>query len=394
MTLGIDIEQFARDPYGSGIQRVLQHLALNWPHDIPAVFIVPVENEWALLTPAQAAELIGIPFELREADADLRALVTAGIKMMAEVRVTEADLSSHVDAWLLPEVSYLPSVLTRLERFEGVIPTAMIGYDALPMTHPANYRFAPGNAGWVSEYFRHLTRVDSVICISDYAAREISQRLRRDSGKLTTVAHPGGDHLPSRTPWNREISGPTRFLRVGTMEARKQPLEILEGFRKAIQGGASAELVYVGKPSASDERINEGISAAIAEGLPVTWVSDADDARVYDELHRADVFLSIGVEGYGIPVLESIRLSTPVIYDGIQPAGEIMEGMGARRVNAASEETLASMFREYGDDARRNELADEIQLEAIPTWRDFTGAVARHSATRPSTGGNSSAGHS
>ena len=33
MYVGIDIEQFVRDPYASGIQRVLQYLALEWPVD-------------------------------------------------------------------------------------------------------------------------------------------------------------------------------------------------------------------------------------------------------------------------------------------------------------------------------------------------------------------------
>lgn len=376
MTLGIDIEQFVTDPYGTGIQRVLHQLALNWPADVPASFVVPFQGGFGLLTPEEATGLLALPFAPREPETDLRDLVNAYLAETVTVRVQLGDLLAVHDGWLLPEVSYLPSVLQRLEIFERCMPTAMIGYDALPMTQPANYRFVPGTASWVSEYFRHLTRVDSVICISDYAADEITGRLRRDLRKTTIVAHPGGDHIAMRAPKPRQEGAPVRFLRLGTLEARKQPVEILAGFREAIALGANAELVFIGKPSASDQAINDTIAAAIDEGLPVTWITHADDALVYDELHRADVFLSIGIEGYGIPVLEAIRLGTPVIYDGIQPAGEIMEGRGAHRIDGSSTEGLAAAFcsSEFLAETNREDL---LQAQPVlPSWRNFCQAVA------------------
>jgi glycosyltransferase involved in cell wall biosynthesis len=258
----------------------------------------------------------------------------------------------------------------------------MIGYDALPMTQPANYRFVPGTASWVSEYFRHLTRVDSVICISDYAADEITGRLRRDLRKTTIVAHPGGDHIAIRPPAARQVDAPVRFLRLGTLEARKQPVEILNGFREAIAQGANAELVFIGKPSASDQAINDTIAAAIDEGLPVTWIKHADDALVYDELHRADVFLSIGIEGYGIPVLEAIRVGTPVLYDGIQPAGELMEARGARRVDAGSNAALANTFVQFSSESRQESLIAELNSATTPDWVSFASTVAHTAARR------------
>ena len=72
MYVGIDIEQFVRDPYGSGIQRVLQYLAREWPSDIvQADFVVPFDGAHALLRPEQAAELVSIPFLPREPGSDL-----------------------------------------------------------------------------------------------------------------------------------------------------------------------------------------------------------------------------------------------------------------------------------------------------------------------------------
>ena len=116
--VGIDIEQFIRDPYGSGIQRVLQYLAREWPVEtVQADFVVPIDDQFALLSPPQAAELLTIPFLPRPADSDLRVLVRDALRGMDPLRVKSGDLLAIYDAWLLPEVSYLPSVL---ERFEPV----------------------------------------------------------------------------------------------------------------------------------------------------------------------------------------------------------------------------------------------------------------------------------
>ena len=388
-SIGIDLEQFIRDPYATGIQRVLQQLALNWPSDIvQADFVVPLANgTYALLDPVTASELLALPFQARGPKDDLRQIVDAFIAEFAvrltTTRVGLGDLVAIFDGWLLPEVSYLPSVLERLDIFSRCMPTTMIGYDTLPQTEPANYRFVPGAAAQVSEYFRRLVTVDSVVCISDYARDEILTRLRRDPRKPITVAHPGGDHLAARPPstahsaHSGQAPNRTQFIRLGTMEARKRPLEILRGFQHATRAGLDAELIFIGNASASSEAINAEIRAAIAAGYPVSWVTGAWDEQVHAIVHAAGAFLSFGVEGYGIPVLEAIRLGTVVIFDGIQPAGDLMTGKGARRVPTGDDTKMAAMFSEYGRPGGLDSLRAELDASAIPSWREFAEHVAR-----------------
>jgi glycosyltransferase involved in cell wall biosynthesis len=373
MHVGIDIEQFVRDPYGSGIQRVLQQLALTWPDgDVQADFVAPLGDRHALLTPAQAGELLSIPFRPRDPGSDLRQSVESWLREADPLRVKDGDLLALYDAWLLPEVSYLPSVLRRFELFSRCVPTVMIGYDTLPMTEPANYRFRPGASAWVSEYFRHLATADAVVCISAYARDSILGRLRRDPVRAITVAHPGGDHLPTRSP---EPPARPVFARLGTLEARKRPVEICAAFLESEGAvAAGAELLFVGGASASEEGINRAIRNATETGR-VRWVQGATDEQVRDLVHGSSAFLSIGVEGYGIPVLEAIRLGTPVLFDGIQPAGELMAGHGARRVPAMAHDDLVSVFDGWSDPARLGELHAELSPQAVPTWSDFTRGV-------------------
>ena len=383
--VGIDIEQFTCDPYGTGIQRVLQYLAQCWPTDeVQADFVVanPARaGEYLLLSPAQAATLIAIAFEHREPDSDVTALVHGHLAALNAERAVHAvklgDLVSLYDAWLLPEVSYLPSVLERFEIFRRCMRTVMIGYDTLPMTEPANYRFKPGNAAWVSEYFRMLALADEVVCISDYARDSILDRLRRDRALPICVAHPGGDHLSVRA---RTAGGRTRFTRLGTLEARKQPLEILDGFTGAVDAGLDAELLFIGRKSSSDEAINQAVVSAIDAGYPVTWVQGASDDEVYALVNCSDIFLSIGIEGYGIPVLEAIRLGVPVLFDGVQPAAELMQGSGALHVSASTSTALQQMFTDFGSASARAGLVRELNPDAVPTWAQFARQVA--AATR------------
>lgn len=372
--IGIDLEQFVRDPYGSGIQRVLQYLAIEWPGDIAyADFVIPVDDRFALLSPEQAAQVLSVPFAPREPDCDLRELVRAAIDATGATRVAPGDLVAIYDAWLLPEVSYLPSVLDRFSLMSRCMPTTTVGYDTLPMSEPANYRFRPGAAGPVSEYFRLLATADAVVCISAYARDSILGRLRRDPALPITVAHPGGDHIDVRA--GRPPDRPT-FCRLGTLEARKRPVEILRAFEDAVFAGAQADLVFVGGPSASDESINVAVRTAVESGLPVRWIVGASDDQVRDLVNGASVFLSVGVEGYGIPVLEAIRQGTPVLYDGIQPAGDVMAGRGARRVPALAHDDLVRLFSDYAQPGAIADLIGELEPAAVPTWAEFARGVA------------------
>jgi glycosyltransferase involved in cell wall biosynthesis len=242
----------------------------------------------------------------------------------------------------------------------------MIGYDVLPMTHPGNYMFTPGTLANVSEFFRLVASTDTLICISDYAKDSIMSTLRRDPNKRTTVAHPGGDHIPIRTKESR-CRTTMSLLRLGTIEARKAPLEILEEFERAVTGNPNLdiELHFVGKPASVDIYLNDAIEQAIARGLPIRWTQGATDAQVMQIIHESDVFLSYGTEGYGIPVLESIRMGTPVVFDGIQPAAEIMEAHGAHR------SPLERVFtRQVAHSVSESDQA------LVPTWKNYVQSVS------------------
>ena len=376
--VGVDLGQFVADPQSSGIQRVLQQLAHHWPDDqAQADFVVPYREHYLLLSPEQADALVSLAFSATSGD-QLRVEVAKRMEALSSEAplMDDGRLLALYGAWLLPEVSYLPSVLDRFERFSRIMPTTMIAYDVLPMSEPANYRLTPGVAAKASEYFRLLARADSLVCISASTRADVWSRLRRDQSRPISVAHPGGDHIEI-APRRDRRDGPTRFLRVGTLEARKMPVQIADALRVARADGVDAELVFVGRPSASESEINEAVEEACSAGVGITWIQDANDEDVAQLVRDADVFLSLGVEGYGIPVLEAIRARTPVVFAGVQPAAELMVGSGAVAAEGLTEVDLIRAIQRFGDVPARAELAGQVDPEAVPTWREFAQGVVQ-----------------
>ena len=382
--VGIDLEQYIVDPYGSGIQRVLQQLALLWPSDGPAAdFVVPAGNGFHVLAPSDAAALLSIPFGSHAGDAgQLRQGVQAFLTSLDLPTVDLAEVLEPLNGWLLPEVTYLTSVHRRFRQAAERMPVTMIGYDALPMTQPQNYRFRPGTAADVSEYFRLLVDATSVVCISEFTKEDVINVLGRNPQAVTTIAHPGGDHeLADYEPRSPRVvseepsaQGPM-FLRVGTLEARKSPVEIARAFQKMNQSRIVAQLVMVGRPSASDDAINDAITDIVGQGVGVAWIEEAGDDQIHELMRRADAFLSFGTEGYGIPVLESLSVGTPVLFGGIQPAAELMVDAGTQRILDSSDVQLDGVLAEWADADRLRGLASQIDDAKIPSWRDFVHGV-------------------
>lgn len=387
--IGVDLEQFVRDPYATGVQRVLVELARNWPDDVPVEFVVPMGTNprdigsppahFGLLTAEQATALIGIPFgtygqEGTPEGLDLRFVVQAHLEQVDPPRVSASDLPGRYTSWLLPEPSYLPAVLQRWTAMgEARLRSGMIAHDILPMSHSENYRLVPGTGGWASQYFRYVGAADFLICTSQVTADEVYARLRHSPSKPILVAPLGGDHVPIRpgSPPARP-----RFVRLGTLEGRKMPLEIVAGYRRAVEQGLDAELVFIGNASASSAANNRAVQGAIDDGLPVTWIRKASDDQVQEQVTHASALLSLGVEGYGITVVEAIRLGCPVLYWGVQPTGAIMDAKGAQLIDGSSTEGIARMFMDYAQPAALQRLRDQIDVSAVPRWRDFARTVA------------------
>ncbi len=77
-----------------------------------------------------------------------------------------------------------------------------------------------------------------------------------------------------------------------------------------------------------------------------------------------------------VALLEAVRLGTPVLFDGVQPAAEYMAGAGAIRIEATTHDVLAAEFTSWADRNRLTDLSKEMDPRVVPTWASFAPRVA------------------
>lgn len=297
-------------------------------------------------------------------------MVRATFKANSAPVGSTSQLLKRVDAWLLPEVTYSPQFLRRLDQAQRVgVTVSAVVCDAFPETHPNDYPQGPGY-GDVAQYFRRLATADVTVSISEYSDQILHRRLRRDPQLASYVSSPGGDHVPVR---HSSVPERTQFSVVSSLEARKRHIMIINGFIES--GMTDARLVLAGRRSGTSGPILERVAAAQARGFDVEWIDSPTDDEIQRIYDRSTSVFSCGDEGYGIPVLEAIRQGCPVSYMGVQPAAEICDGVGASRIPGDNSAAIANAMRKLGNRQSAASLREAIDTAALPNWRNYAQGV-------------------
>ena len=82
------------------------------------------------------------------------------------------------------------------------------------------------------------------------------------------------------------------------------------------------------------------------------------------------------LEGFGLPVVESLAVGTPVIVSGHGSTAEIAEGGGCLTVDPRDVDSLQhAMSQLLGDDDLLERLRREAMERPRWTWNDYAGAL-------------------
>ncbi|ARQ02280.1 glycosyltransferase family 4 protein [Pseudorhodoplanes sinuspersici] len=191
-------------------------------------------------------------------------------------------------------------------------------HDLIPITHPEYCR--PGEAerhrARIDTMMRHATRV---VTVSDATRRALDAHL---SNAGRTV--PPCDVVPlglTRVFTDHRAIAPVQnsvpyFVIVGTIEPRKNLLHLLTVWHRWTQEGKNprARLIVVGRRGWENENILELLDRSKGLAPSVIEVASLGDAGMAALLKGAAALLAPSfVEGYGLPIAESLALGTPVI---------------------------------------------------------------------------------
>ena len=333
-------------------------------------------------------------------DWDIRAVAVAEQEGIDRIRASLADMSANVT--LRPTIKS-PAWFTRrlatdlgvrsLERFSGDVDAFIdsewfrprqkggvrlaIVYDVIPLLFPE----------WVSPRTRkaHLRslkqvsdRADRIISISDVTKRDLVEHLGIAPERIS-IAYPGvgEEYLHAVPAAPAVVQGRPYIVVVGTTNARKNLLRMLEAFALVAKAESVLDLVVVGAADVDEPAIREAVDRlGVGDRVHrLGYVSDQELAGIVAAAQLL-VFPSL-YEGFGMPVVEAMSVGVPVAASANPSLDEACGDAAARFDPLDVEAMAASINGVLGDASATADLITRGRTHAARfTWSAAGEAIA------------------
>jgi glycosyltransferase involved in cell wall biosynthesis len=203
-------------------------------------------------------------------------------------------------------------------------------------------------------------RADAIIAVSEFTKSQVVELLRYPAERVFVVHH------GTRALTFPDLPREKVVLSVGAIQARKNTARLVEAFEGL---GSEWRLVLAGSFGFGAEEISRRIEASAArERISVLgYVTPKELAAWYA---RASIFAFPSLdEGFGMPVLEAMAASVPVIASNGSALPEVA-GDAALLVDPRNTGELAQALRELAaNDHLRKELTEKGKARAgLFTW--------------------------
>lgn len=211
-------------------------------------------------------------------------------------------------------------------------------------------------------------KADAIFCVSEFTSSEVQRYLHVPADRIQ-VTHPGLDARwdPSVSP-HREPDGVPYFLFVGNLKPNKNLGVLLTAFSQ-VTGQIPHRLIIVGK--ADKMKTVDGNVIYEAEKLSgrVHLTGEISDQRLMEYYRGAEalVFPSL-YEGFGLPLLEAMSLSCPVLCSNTSALPEI-GGDAVMYFNPRDPGDLAEKLVEI---ARTPELRSQLVQRGLTRLQMFS----------------------
>jgi glycosyltransferase involved in cell wall biosynthesis len=304
-----------------------------------------------------------IPLQVRTHVMSVKNAYLDSVTIQEIARAEKADIIHFPYNWSFPFRKRVPCILTV--------------HDVIPLT----FREA---MGFFTNHFlyrpgiRTATRLNDVIAtVSEFSKKDIGLKLGVPETKIKVI--PNGLRQPYAANQNLEAELVAQYglkkgfiLYVGGIHERKNVPGLVRAFSKLVHtSGFEGRLLITGNVSGAPYQVKmkKLCDAAVREAgmekrvIFTGFVSDQE----LDTLMRLAVFLVYPslYEGFGIPILEAMRVGTPVITSNLTAMPEVA-GDAALMVNPRQVDDIAfAMSRLLQDDELRRELVRKGEERAV-----------------------------
>jgi glycosyltransferase involved in cell wall biosynthesis len=231
-------------------------------------------------------------------------------------------------------------------------------------------------------YVESLALFDLVICVSEEARDDLHAFWEKY----------GCERAETRVePWPGEFQGAAQrpidarrgnlVVYVSSFHGRKNHLTLLRAAEKLWQEALNFQLHLIGRNVGMPfNRIVREIWKLQMRGRPLRWLRHVNDqilSRAYYDC-RFTVYPSL-MEGFGLPIAESLAHGKPCVCGGNGALGESARGGGCLIVDQTSEDALAMGIKKLlTDEETYAHLSCEARARTFRTWSNYTENLLEH----------------
>jgi glycosyltransferase involved in cell wall biosynthesis len=375
----LDLTHTSHTRARTGIQRVARALQQNLAAEAIPVTRDPFVGAWRKL---EAWEMVNLANS--QGGEKRKAQWPASAKWRGRLRRTLGRTSVHAlkgefSGLIEPEL-FGPPVARDLPKLFAHVrgPRVALFLDAVPLRFPE--LTPPGTVARFPGYMQELLMFDGIAAISE-ESRDSLLGYWRWLGvphQPPVIALPLGVDAVQAIPPDSIVTAagaPPVVLCVGTMEGRKNHLQLFDACEQLWSRNASFQLHVIGHVNAeTGGAALARLRALQAAGRPIRYNgpgTDEEIARAYGEC-AFTIYPSIA-EGFGLPVIESLARGKPCICSARGALGEISRDGGCVALDALDaghlSEAIASLLN---SPEKLSALATVARGRSFKSWADYS----------------------
>lgn len=279
-------------------------------------------------------------------------------------------------AWVVVPELMRPEEMRAVGRYcrRHRLNLAVVFHDAIAVTHPELVARSIRDSH--ADYMRHVCQADLVLAVSEQSAIDLQAFIRREkcASPRIEVCSNGASFPGERLFTDPKPPPPVRAICVGTIDPRKNHRSLIAALDLLHEDHPDLDLqvTLIGNAYAGAEDLVELVEAACRRLPGLNWLRGAEDQQLIEAYQQAHftVFSSI-LEGFGIPVLESLWHGRPCICANTGAIAENAKGGGCLTVDVNNPAALAGAMRQLaGEGELRRKLTQEAQSRVLRTWRE------------------------
>lgn len=287
------------------------------------------------------------------------------------------------DILILADASWGMNIYETLNKAKKAnVSIVTIIYDLIPISHP---EFCVPEHSYIFKKWLHeiVHYSDSFVAISETVQKEmynyIQNNIATEDKKHYSYFHLGANfgkslEIVDNSSINPQIikeinTSKSIYLIVSTIEPRKNHMFLLEVFEKLWEQSLDVKLCIIGKVGwDSDNLINKIKTHKEYNQKLLMWNNVSDSELNYAYKNTKYLLFPSFVEGFGLPIIESLYHGLPVLASNI-PIHKEVGGNQIRYFDITNPDELIQKIVQIENELNADNISNEFYW---PTWKEST----------------------